>query len=87
MAIEDGVVLGELVACADGDLAAAFAQYEKTRLLRTARLAFESRAIWPFYHAEEIARDVRNETCARWQDEDLFRCLAWLYDGIEVPMS
>ncbi|HEU5274578.1 MAG TPA: FAD-dependent monooxygenase [Xanthobacteraceae bacterium] len=83
MAIEDGVVLAGLVADADGDFARAFAQYEKARLLRTARLALESRAMWDFYHAEGIARDVRNDTCARWRDEDLFRCLAWLYDGIE----
>jgi len=85
MAIEDGVVLGELVALADGDLAAAFERYQKLRLLRTARLGLESRAIWSFYHAEGIARDVRNEMCARWGDDDLFRCLAWLYDGIELP--
>lgn len=84
MAIEDGVVLGDLVANADGGFARAFAQYQKVRLLRTARLALESRAMWDFYHAEGIARDVRNDACARWRDEDLFRCLAWLYDGIEV---
>jgi 3-hydroxybenzoate 6-monooxygenase len=87
MAIEDGVVLAELVELTGGDFAAAFARYEKMRLLRTARLGLESRAIWSFYHAGGIARDVRNETCARWQDEDLFRCLAWLYDGIELPAS
>ena len=84
MAIEDGVVLGELVEQSGGDLAAAFTRYAKARLLRTARLALESRAIWSFYHAEGIARDVRNDMCARWGDEDLFRCLAWLYDGIEL---
>jgi salicylate hydroxylase len=87
MAIEDGVVLAELVALAGGDLAAAFARYRNMRLLRTARLALESRAIWSFYHAEGIARDVRNDTCARWGDDDLFRCLAWLYDGVELPTS
>jgi salicylate hydroxylase len=87
MAIEDGVVLGELVARHGGEIAAAFAQYQKARLLRTARLALESRAIWPFYHAEGIARDVRNDTCARWTDDDLFRCVAWLYDGIELPAN
>jgi len=41
--------------------------------------------MWSFYHAVGIARDVRNDTCARWRDEDLFRCLAWLYDGVELP--
>jgi salicylate hydroxylase len=85
MAIEDGVVLGELVALADDDVVQAFARYEKARLLRTARLALESRSIWSFYHAEGIARDVRNDTCARQSEEDTFRCLAWLYDGIELP--
>ncbi len=85
MAIEDGVVVAELVELAAGDFAAAFRRYEKMRLLRTARLGLESRVIWSFYHAEGIARDVRNETCARWGDDDLFRCLAWLYDGIELP--
>src|ERR1700746_1546502 len=58
MAIEDGVVRRELAALSGGDLAAAFERYAKTRLLRTARLALESRAIWSFYHAEGIARDV-----------------------------
>src|SRR5262249_28335838 len=52
MAIEDGVVLGELAALAGGDFARAFKAYEKARLLRTARLGLESRAIWSFYHAE-----------------------------------
>lgn len=85
MAIEDGVVLAELVEVSGGDLAAAFARYQQMRLLRTARLALESRAIWSFYHAEGIARDVRNDTTAQWKDDDLFRCLAWLYDGIELP--
>src|SRR5262249_18592948 len=87
MAIEDGVVLGELVARAGGGLAAAFERYAKPRLLRPARLALESRPIWSFYHAEGIARDVRNDTCSRWTDDDIFRCLAWLYDGVELPKA
>ena len=87
MAIEDGVVLAELIELAGGDFAGAFERYQRTRLLRTARLALESRAIWSFYHAEGVARDVRNDTCARWRDDDLFRCLAWLYDGIELPTA
>jgi 3-hydroxybenzoate 6-monooxygenase len=84
MAIEDGVVLGELAA-RESDIARAFERYQAARLLRTARLALESRSMWDFYHAEGIARDVRNDTCARWSEEDVFRCLAWLYDGIALP--
>ncbi len=85
MAIEDGVVIAEMIEQAEGDMARAFERYQRVRLLRTARLALESRAMWTFYHAEGIARDVRNDTCAKWRDDDLFRCLAWLYDGIELP--
>ncbi len=85
MAIEDGVVIAEMIEQAEGDMARAFEHYQRVRLLRTARLALESRAMWTFYHAEGIARDVRNDTCAKWRDDDLFRCLAWLYDGIELP--
>ena len=38
-----------------------------------------------FYHLGGIARDVRNDTCRRWSDEDVFRCLAWIYDGFALP--
>ncbi len=85
MAIEDGVCLAELMHAAGGDFAAAFRQYESARLLRTARVQLESRALWPFYHAEGIARDVRNETTAKWSEDHMFRCLAWLYDGFALP--
>jgi salicylate hydroxylase len=47
----------------------------------------ESRQLWDFYHAEGIARDVRNDTCARQNEDDVFRCLAWLYDGISLPAA
>jgi 3-hydroxybenzoate 6-monooxygenase len=85
MAIEDGVCLAELIHAARGDFAAAFRRYESSRLVRTARVQLESRALWPFYHAEGIARDVRNETTAEWSEDHMFRCLAWLYDGFALP--
>ena len=66
MAIEDGFCLAELIHASDGDFAAAFRRFEAARLLRTARVQLESRAMWPFYHAEGIARDVRNATVAEW---------------------
>jgi 2-polyprenyl-6-methoxyphenol hydroxylase-like FAD-dependent oxidoreductase len=86
MAIEDGVVLGELVAQAS-DVAQAFRRYQDERLLRTSRLVLESRQLWEFYHAEGISRDVRNDICARQTEDDVFRCLAWLYDGISLPVA
>ena len=47
-------------------------------------MQLESRALWEFYHAESIARDVRNEITAAWDEEHMFRCLAWLYDGFDL---
>ncbi|HUZ31363.1 MAG TPA: FAD-dependent monooxygenase [Xanthobacteraceae bacterium] len=86
MAIEDGCCLGELIAATDGDFTGAFRRFEAARLLRTARVQLESRAIWDFYHLDEgVARDVRNATVADWDEAHLFNCLAWLYDGPAVP--
>jgi len=86
MAIEDGLCLGELIVSADGDYAAAFREFEAARVLRTARVQLESRAIWEFYHAEGIARDVRNRAViAEWDEARMFGCLAWLYDGFGLP--
>jgi 2-polyprenyl-6-methoxyphenol hydroxylase-like FAD-dependent oxidoreductase len=86
MAIEDAVCLAELIHAEQGDVAAAFRRYEAARLMRTARVQLESRAMWPFYHAEGIARDVRNAmTAAEWSPDHMFRCLAWLYDGFALP--
>ena len=48
-------------------------------------MQLKSRALWDFYHAEGIARDVRNETVAAWDEAHMFRCLAWLYDGFRIP--
>ncbi len=85
MAIEDGVCLAALIDLADGDFERAFAQYEAERYVRTARLQLESRYMWGIYHAEDIARDVVRQTFAERTEEDLFRCLAWLYDGFSIP--
>jgi salicylate hydroxylase len=81
MAIEDGFCLGELIHAGAGDYASAFQKFEQARLLRTARVQLESRALWPFYHAGGIEREVRNEMMAPWDEEHMFNCLAWLYDG------
>ena len=85
MAIEDGLCLAELIQAAGGDFAGAFRRFEAARILRTARVQLESRALWEFYHAEGIARDVRNQTVATWDEVHLHQCLAWLYDGFRSP--
>jgi 3-hydroxybenzoate 6-monooxygenase len=85
MAIEDGLCLAELIHATGEAFATAFRRFEAARLVRTARVQLESRALWDFYHAEGIARDVRNETAAEWSEDHMFRCLAWLYDGFDLP--
>jgi salicylate hydroxylase len=86
MVIEDGLCLGELIHAEAGDYKTAFRRFEAARLLRTARLQLESRALWPFYHAEGLARDVRNATVlAEWDERHMFDCVAWLYDGFPLP--
>jgi 3-hydroxybenzoate 6-monooxygenase len=87
MAIEDGVCLAELIQSEQGDFDQAFRRYATARLLRTARVQLESRDLWPFYHADGIARDVRNQTTAAWSEDHMFRCLAWIYDGFSPPAA
>jgi 2-polyprenyl-6-methoxyphenol hydroxylase-like FAD-dependent oxidoreductase len=88
MAIEDGFCLAEAIHGADRDYQAAFRRFEAVRLLRTARVQLESRAIWDFYHLDEgIARDVRNAAVADWDEAHVFKCLSWLYDGFPLPAT
>ncbi len=86
MAIEDAVCLAELVALSGDDFARAFRQYESARYLRTARVQYESRYLWDnFYHLDGIEREVARSAWSGRTEEQLFDCLAWLYDGFEVP--
>jgi 3-hydroxybenzoate 6-monooxygenase len=88
MAIEDGLCLGELIHLTGADFADAFRRFQAARLIRTARVQLESRSLWDFYHLDDgIARDVRNATVAGWDEAHLFDCLAWLYDGAQVPSA
>jgi salicylate hydroxylase len=87
MAIEDGLCLAELIHAAGRDFPVAFCRFEAARLLRTARVQLESRALWDsFLHLDEgIERDVRNATVAAWDEAHMFDCLSWLYDGAAIP--
>jgi salicylate hydroxylase len=87
MAIEDGVCLAELVDLNDGDFESAFRQYDAARHLRTARVQFESRHYWDnFYHAGGIEREVIRQAWAGRTEQDMFQCMAWLYDGFSLPI-
>jgi 3-hydroxybenzoate 6-monooxygenase len=85
MAIEDGLYLADCIAAANGDFETAFRRYESARILRTARVTFESRYIWDIYHSDGIRRDVNWQMLGERSEADTFQCLAWLYDGFVLP--
>jgi salicylate hydroxylase len=86
MAIEDAVCLTELIDRSRGDFLSAFQQYSKARYIRTARVQYESRFMWDhLYHVDNIARDVMRTSYAHKTDDELYSCLAWLYDGFPLP--
>ena len=86
MAIEDAVCLAELIDLAGGDFARAFRQYEAARYLRTARVQYESRYLWDnFYHLGGIEREVARAAWSGRTEQQIFECLAWLYDGFPLP--
>jgi 2-polyprenyl-6-methoxyphenol hydroxylase-like FAD-dependent oxidoreductase len=85
MAIEDGFCLAHCMAAANGDLQAAFRQYENARVVRTARVTFESRYLWDIYHSDGIRREVNWQLLGERSESDTFQCLAWLYDGFTLP--
>jgi 3-hydroxybenzoate 6-monooxygenase len=86
MAMEDAVCLAELMERSGGDFERAFRAYERARYLRTARVQYESRYLWDnFYHVGGIEREVARAAWSSRTDEDMFDCLAWLYDGFELP--
>ena len=88
MAIEDAVCLAELAAQHRGDFAAAFKAYERARYLRTARVQFESRYHWDnFYHVGGIEREVARAIWSGKTEDEMYDCLAWLYDGFALPQQ
>jgi salicylate hydroxylase len=85
MAIEDAFCLAHCIAAADSDLQAAFRRYENARVVRTARVTFESRYLWDIYHSDGIRREVNWQLLGERSESDTFQCLAWLYDGLTLP--
>jgi salicylate hydroxylase len=81
MAMEDGVCLADKVAAHQGDMAAAFLDYQKARLVRTARVQWGSRMLGELYHAKGPYRLIRNEVFGKRTPEQLYDGLAWLYGG------
>ncbi len=88
MAIEDAVCLALSLDQAHGDFVSAFRRYEAARYLRTARVQFESRYHWDnFYHVGGLEREVARQIWSNRSEQEMFECLAWLYDGFALPQS
>ena len=88
MAIEDAVCLAQLVDQANGNFVSAFLRYGAARYLRTARVQFKSRYHWEnFYHVGGLEREVAREIWSKRSEQEMFECLAWLYDGFALPQS
>jgi salicylate hydroxylase len=87
MAIEDAVCLAELFDGTSGhQVEAAFKQYVNARYLRTARVQYESRYYWDnWYHVGGLEREVMREIWQKKGEQDMFDCVAWLYDGFQLP--
>jgi salicylate hydroxylase len=82
MAMEDGVALAEEVAAHPGRLDAALEAYRARRVLRTARIVLQSRAIGDhIYHPGGAHAELRNAIMRAKSPAEWYDALAWVYDG------
>ena len=85
MAIEDAVCLANKVEDVRGDFAAAFQAYQAARYLRTGRVQIMSRVYGEFYHASNVARELRNLMLSARTPEQAFEAMEWLYGEDDSP--
>ncbi|MGK7235802.1 FAD-dependent monooxygenase [Streptomyces hygroscopicus] len=79
MALEDAVVLGELLDCSAAQFGARLRRYNTARRERTARvhqLARDSIGLW---HARDTVATARNKALAAMSATDLYDYVAWLH--------
>ena len=79
MALEDAVTLGEAVRAQGGDIDQAFAQYQRSRVARTARIVLSAREMGRIFHAKGVERLVRNELWQGRTPERFYDAMEWLY--------
>jgi 2-polyprenyl-6-methoxyphenol hydroxylase-like FAD-dependent oxidoreductase len=85
MAVEDSVSLASQIGQADGNIVQAFDAFNAERVVRTARVQLESRALWEVIHCEGIQAEVRGHQFRDYEGGQALECLAWLwgYSGQE----
>jgi len=82
MALEDAVCLAEMLDGHRDDLDRGLEAYRAQRVVRTARVQLQSRAIGDhIYHPAGAHAQVRNAILRAKTTEDFHRDLAWLYGG------
>jgi salicylate hydroxylase len=87
MAMEDAVCLAACADAADGDFAAAFQRYEAQRLVRASRVQISSRLFGLVYHADGVARQVRNDIYQGRSPERYYDALDWLFQAPDYVRS
>jgi 3-hydroxybenzoate 6-monooxygenase len=79
MAMEDAVTLGEALRVNQNDLTKAFAQYQASRVARTARVVLSAREMGRIFHAQGVERLVRNDLWKGRSPERFYDAMEWLY--------
>ena len=77
--LEDAATLGAALRAHGGDLEAALARYERSRVTRTARVVLMTREMGRIYHARGVERLVRNDLWKGRTPERYYDALEWLY--------
>jgi salicylate hydroxylase len=84
MAMEDGLCVADMVATYPGRLEDALEAYRAQRVLRTARVQLQLRAIGEHvYHPSGVHAQLRNAIMGTKTPADWYEDLAWLYGGNE----
>lgn len=81
MAIEDSVVLSNLLKENNGDAGITFKAYEDARYLRTGRVQTAARIYGDIYHASGVVGELRSLMLSGRSPTN-YEGVAWLYDGI-----
>jgi salicylate hydroxylase len=80
MALEDAVCLAACADEADGDLAAAFQKYQKTRLVRASRVQISAGLLGMIFHVPDgVGRLVRNDMYRGRPAERYYDALEWVF--------
>ena len=83
MATEDAVCLATRLAANGADYETAFAEYQRLRYLRTARVQLTARLFGDIYHAAGATADLRNMMLGAADPSKPSEGMAWLYEGLD----